>query len=446
MPSSSADFRTFSSQNQFIPILRKQTSLSCWDIPILAAILISMNPFPIPENENARLNSLRSYGIMDSLPETELDELTTLASEICQTPIALISLLDDHRQWFKSHIGLNTQQTPKEEAFCSHAIINPAQVLIVEDARKDDRFAVNPLVTGDPNIVFYAGVPLVNEEGFALGTLCVIDREPRALTSKQLSSLRILAKQVLVQFELRRKVRELQRANLVLEETNAFIREFALSAAHDIKNPLSAVLLTSQLLKSRLENSGDEKSMKLVDTSISSAKTLLELVNSMLDYSLKPELLASGQTEFALNKLLDKIISIIATESHITIIKPNGDNPIFCSAIALEQIFLNLLTNAIRYNDKPKIQIEISFHESEHFYHFTVSDNGIGIAPNQLHRIFERHTTLNIPDRFKQNGTGIGLASVKSLVEKLNGEITVASTLGNGSSFQFKLDKNPLTV
>ena len=405
-----------------------------------------MNTYPIPENEIDRLNSLRSYGIMDSLPEADLDELTTLASEICQTPIALISLLDDHRQWFKSHIGLEAQQTPKEEAFCSHAIINPAQVLLIEDARKDDRFALNPLVTGDPNIVFYAGVPLVNEEGFALGTLCVIDREPRALTAKQLSALRILAKQVLAQFELRKKVTELQHANLVLEETNTFIREFALSAAHDIKNPLSSVLLTSQLLKNRLEKSGDEKSMKLIDTGISSAKTLLELVNSMLDYSLKPELLASGQTEFSLNDLIDKIISIIATESHVKIIKPIDIDPIFCSAIALEQIFLNLLTNAIRYNDKPEIQIEISFYESEHFYHFNVADNGIGIAPDQLKHIFKKHTTLNIPDRFKQKGTGIGLASVKSLVEKLNGEIIVESTLGKGSSFQFKLDKNPLTV
>jgi signal transduction histidine kinase len=405
-----------------------------------------MDAIPLPENENDRLNSLRSYGIVDSLPEADLDELTTLASEICGTPIALISLIDDHRQWFKSHIGLAVDQTPKEHAFCAHAIMQPSELMLVQDARTDQRFALNPLVTGNPNIVFYAAVPLVNEDGFALGTLCVIDREPRTLNSKQLQSLHTLAKQVMVQLELRRKVAALQQANAVLEETNTFIRDFARSAAHDIKNPLTSILLTSQLLKIRLEKSEDEKSIKLVDRGIESAQTLLKLVNSMLDYSLKPELLASGQTELSLTELLDKIIPMMGNDSKIKITKPIHQHLIFCSAIALEQIFLNLLTNAIRYNDKMMVEIDITFSESEAFYHFEVTDNGIGIAEEQLQNIFEKHATLNVTDRFNQKGTGIGLASVKSLVDKLNGEIKVASVLGKGSVFSFKLDKNPLTI
>lgn len=162
-----------------------------------------MPPAPRPYFEAERLQALRDYSVLDTAPEDSYDELAELASLICATPIALITLVDDQRQWFKARKGLGVQETPRDEAFCGYAILGP-DPLVVSDASEDPRFADNPLVTGDPGIRFYAGAPLTIARGFALGTLCVIDRMPRTLTAAQLNALQALARQVVTNLELRR--------------------------------------------------------------------------------------------------------------------------------------------------------------------------------------------------------------------------------------------------
>ena len=166
------------------------------------------------------MENLRSYDIMDSLPEKDYDDITHLASEICGTPVALISLIDDTRQWFKSAQGIDVRETPKEQAFCAHTIRNGGEILIVNDSRRDKRFADNPLVTGEPHVVFYAGAPLVTESGYSLGSLCVIDTQERNLNDKQKRALRILANQVVTLLELRKKNKALLTMQVLLQERN----------------------------------------------------------------------------------------------------------------------------------------------------------------------------------------------------------------------------------
>jgi adenylate cyclase len=178
---------------------------------------------PLPADENARLAELREYNVLDTGPETEFDDLVGLASQICGTPVALISLVDAQRQFFKARTGLDVTQTPRDVAFCAHAILKP-ELMVVPDATADARFADNPLVTSDPNIRFYAGSPLITPKGHAMGTLCVIDHVPRTLDEAQRKALEALGRQVVTLLQLRRANDDGKRANTIQAELLASLR------------------------------------------------------------------------------------------------------------------------------------------------------------------------------------------------------------------------------
>ena len=205
-----------------------------------------MTTYPVPANETERMAALRSYEILDTKPEERFDDLTKLAALICGVPISLISLIDTDRQWFKSKFGLDVQETPRAQAFCTHAIMQP-EMFVVPDASRDERFARNPLVTGDLHIRFYAGAPLATRDGHLLGTLCVIDRKPHTLTEQQTQALEILSRMVIENIELQKDLRELKDALAAREKAEGPSGESAtglddiMSRLHDIAEDLHAV-------------------------------------------------------------------------------------------------------------------------------------------------------------------------------------------------------------
>lgn len=189
-----------------------------------------------PENEAERLKALADYDILGTLPEKEYDEITKLASYICDTPISLITIVDEENEFRKSAVGLSSAATPnRNETFCAHGILTPSKMTIVPDARKDKRFEDNPAVIGDPNIIFYAGMPLVTSDGYALGMLCVIDHQPKELTVAQIEAIQSLSNQVVKLLELRKSVNLLKASKKKLQDYADQMNAFAHLASHDLK-------------------------------------------------------------------------------------------------------------------------------------------------------------------------------------------------------------------
>lgn len=393
------------------------------------------------KNEKERLQLLESYSILDTLPETDFDNLTAIASQICNIPISLITLLDTDRQWFKSHHGLDMSETPREHAFCAHAIHDADNMFIIQDTRKDERFYDNPLVTGDPNIIFYAGVPLTNSAGLPLGTLCVIDHKPNTLNETQLKALQSLADQVMNLLELRRNKRYLEQAILELEQNNQELERFAYVAAHDLKSPLNNISSLSLLLKEDYGSKIDEEGQSLIEHIQSSSDQLRNLIDGLLDYSKSTKIIHDNKIKINLEKLREDLIVLFSFESKCVIKLISDIKDIHANKTAIEQILINLVTNAIKYNNKPITEIELIVTENEIQYKIIFKDNGSGIPKEYHKRIFQLFETLTNKDKFGQSGNGIGLATVKKLVENLGGKIHIESELGKGASFIFTINK-----
>ena len=250
---------------------------------------------PIPQNEPERLAYLKSLKVLDTPPEEDFDRITLLASHICQTPIALISLIDSDRQWFKSRIGLSLTETSRDIAFCAHAIMQ-AEITIVPDATKDARFAMNPLVKAEPKIRFYAGAPLVTEDNLALGTLCVLDHVPRKLTRGQTDALRALSGLVMSHLDMRRKYDELKHA--MAEERRRQRRlhkvksgaetisrrksDMLLKIGHQVRAVMSQI---DSLTRSLLNNTADKSSRDALHSIQSQTRSLQNLAQQALDIS-----------------------------------------------------------------------------------------------------------------------------------------------------------------
>lgn len=400
-----------------------------------------MTVAPIPENENFRLKALQDYSILDTLPEVEYDDITQLASQICGTPISSISLIDEKRQWFKSKVGINASETSREDAFCAHTIIEPNKILTVKDSTKDIRFFDNPLVVNEPHVVFYAGVPLVSPDGMALGTLCVMDNKPKELDDLQLKTLKALSNQVVSLFELRKSKMLLEKFSKDLENRNSELEKFANVAAHDIKSPLNNISSLTQILIDEYSEKLDISGKNFLSMLNTSSEILRKLVDGILQHS-KTDFIITNERELVnFEELVSEIITLldVKKEYQFNLIFKNQE--IYINKVGIQQILINLIANSIKYNDKEYVSIEIDFFETELFYNFSVKDNSCGIAERNQNKIFDIFEVLTNSDRFGNRGNGIGLSTVKKLVDGFGGKIIVNSTLNEGTKISFSISK-----
>lgn len=387
-------------------------------------------------DETARLKALYDYDVLDTDAEKIFDDLTQLAAQICDTPITLISLVDPNRQWFKSKVGIDAEETSRDIAFCAHAI-HQKEIFEVQDTLQDKRFFDNPLVTSAPNIRFYAGTPLVSHDGHAIGTLCVIDDKPNKLTEIQRQALEVLGRSVISQMELRKKIKELKQANV--HKT-----EFLSNMSHELRTPLNAIIGFSRLMLDDIEHHKiPAKFSEYISHIDYSGKRLLSVVNSVIDLNKIEAGMMQVQIELTcireFIKDLEGMLAITATEKDVAFSVTVSDNLPTHLAIdqaKTSQIITNLVHNAIKFTDSGKwVKVEFSLNNENLI--ITVADHGAGISSIDQTKLFGKFQQVG--QAKSSEGSGLGLSIIQGLVELLGGTIKVLSTLGSGSIFKVML-------
>jgi len=395
----------------------------------------------IPNNEIERLSKLRSLDILDTLEEEAYDDLTFLAAQICETPISLVSLIDKSRQWFKSHHGLEVKETPREYAFCGHAI-NQDSLFIVEDTELDYRFKDNPLVTGEPNIRFYAGAPLILENDIRIGTLCVIDKEPRVLTEKQKSSIVALSRQVVAQLNLRLRLKEMTALDKAKDEFLAIV-------SHELRTPMTSLHGSLRILEH--ESMNLKESVKpMVDIALRNSDQVLKIVNDILDLSTmqvgklkmnssRVDLIEVVKNSLELNQAY---INKLGCEAELRI--SEGTPSIFVDGDEqrLLQVSANLISNAAKFSNK-KEKFIVALEVEDGVVEFSVTDFGVGIALADQEKLFKKFQQFGFDKNQQQPGTGLGLNITKHILEAHHSQIEFESLPGERTKFFFKL---PLIV
>ena len=427
-------------------------------------------PAPLPADELARLDALEHLQVLDSPAEPGFDDIVVLATQLCNAPIGLVSLVDRERQWFKACVGLDVRQTHRDLAFCAHAILAPDDVLVVEDATQDPRFSQSPLVLGPPYIRFYAGAPIVSREGAAVGTVCVIDTVPRTLDEGQLNALQALARQTSAQLELRllSDQRERQAADLaarldqVLSEHRdtletlshaqrvSSLGQLTASIAHDFNNLLQAVSASLQM--TRLKSRKPLEVERLADIGLQAVKQGGQLIRHLLAFARREEpsmqAVAVDQRIADNRELFTRALGSGMSLKFDLLASPHS---VVCDGHQLDAALLNLLVNArdalqgngeIRIRTHPQTVRGDTQLEDGLYLSLSVCDDGPGIAPDLLSQVFEPFYTT----KGAAQGTGLGLAQVYGFALNAGGIARINSQPGLGTTVTLWLKVQPTSI
>lgn len=393
---------------------------------------------PLPKNEAARQQSLDELQILDTLEEQSFDDLTLIAAQICQTPIALVSLVDRDRQWFKSHHGLDARETPRELAFCAHAILDD-HAFVVEDTLKDERFHDNPLVTSGPNVKFYAGAPLILRGNIRVGTLCVIDDHARPFSEMQRRALEALARQVVSQLELRLQLQALTRLDRTKDEFISMVN-------HELRTPLTSINGSLALIRNQVTGEIPPQAMQLIDVAYRNGERLLNIVNDILDVSkLEAGKMEMEMAPFEVLPFLQKAIElnrpyceVYGCKLELRPLDSSSPAQVKGDENRLLQVMNNLISNAAKFTHASDT-VEIHVLQKDDQVQVGVTDHGPGIPQDKLKDLFTKFKQLSKDSNAKAPGTGLGLSICKLIVEQHGGNIGCESVPGKHTTFQFTL-------
>lgn len=391
-----------------------------------------MNAAPIPEDENKRLDALSEYSILDSEAESVFDEIVALASFICGTPISTITLIDEKRQWFKAQVGLKDSQTPRDVAFCAHAILQN-ELMVVNDAREDKRFNENPLVLGKPDIRFYAGMPLITADGYKLGTICVIDTKPKVLSKEQSFALRVLSNQVM-------KLLELRKQNIALAKMHSMHNKLLSIIGHDLRGPVKSIDGLLHLAENYGMTFEEYKELiprlrQLVDTTDNLLFNILNWAKNQIEGK------ATVKEPLSVRVLLQQIVEahspLFKTKQNQIVNEVNDDVKILIDKNRLEFVSRNLLLNANKYMNNGTIRISTQTVGDK--LEICVADSGPGIDEDRHSALFEWGGRNSTNGTNGERGSGLGLPMCKEFVEDMGGTIWLTSEIDKGTSFFFTL-------
>lgn len=375
---------------------------------------------PLLKNNAERLDVLRSYSVLDTPVEAAFDDIARIASRICDVPIALVSLVESSRQWFKAEVGLGTRETPIDSSMCAYAILQ-SEMLEVPDARLDPRFANNPLVTGDVGLRFYAGAVLRTSDGHPLGTACVIDKRPRWLTDHQREALDALARQTMALLELRK-------ALIHADAMQKHLRQLMTAAGHDLRQPLQSIMMSLEIGK-----------LKSTDPVVIAQMTTGLAATSKLGHELDDLAIASKD----IASTVDPIKGVISIKELFASLddawRPAAERKglrlrmrpcpryVVSNLSLLRSILSNLIGNAIKYTAEGHVVVGCRRLKDE--LQITILDTGIGIEPERHADMFGAFRKADL----KSEGLGLGLTIVRSAVDKLGHKLYLESKVGHGT-------------
>ncbi len=396
---------------------------------------------PLPEDEVARLAALRDAGVLDTLPEQDFDDIALLASEICGTPMGLVTLVDEDRQWFKAKVGIDIDQTHRDASFCAHTV-RGHELLEVPDATVDPRFGQNPFVLGDASVRFYAGAPVVLDGTHAVGTVCVIDQEPRQLTAAQRRALRSLARHASVQLELRRYARHAGEIADRLRQLDRMKDSFLANVSHELRTPLSSIRGYLEML---LDDEFDsETSQRFLSVMQRNSDRLLRLIDDLLTVArLNDDGMVLDLAEVDLADLVHQVVSAcrpLAEHRRVRLLdRTAAPVPARGDAKRLQQALNHLIVNAIKFTSAGgEIAVVSSTGEEPEL---VITDTGVGIAPGDLPHVFDRFFRSAAADTMATPGPGLGLAIVRSIIDTHHGSIHLESEPGTGTTVRLTLPR-----